>query len=150
VGDFFLDIFQTALAPDEILTSVSVPVRQASEGWAVQEFARRSGDFAIVAVGVRLAIDGDGRIAMTRVCLAGVGPRPLRLRAVEDSLIGQWPDPDVLARAAERVASEITPASDVHASAAYRSHLAVVLSRRALTLAARRAQGEHPHAPRNH
>lgn len=135
-GVFFRGIFETVLGRDQILTSVRVPVRRPREGWAVEEFVRRAGDYAIVAVAVRLRLDGEERVELARISLAGVGPTPLRAGAAEHCLVGRRPDPEVLRSAAEQVSDAIAPESDLHASAAYRRHLAVVLTRRALARAA--------------
>lgn len=139
---FFRGVFETALEPAEILTEVRVPIRGPREGWAVEEFSLRAGDFAIVAVAVRLRLGPDGCIELARISLGGVGPAPLRIPEAEDALVGTVPDPDRIERVGRLVAEGIRPESDVHASASYRRHLAYVLVRRGLRKAASRALGE--------
>ncbi len=139
---FFRGAFETALEPAEILTGVRVPVRGPREGWAVEEFSLRAGDFAVVAVAVRLRLGPDGRAELSRIALGGVGLTPLRVPGAEDTLLGHAPDPDRIERAARLVAERIQPESDLHASAAYRRHLASILVCRGLRKAAARALGE--------
>jgi len=139
---FFRGICETALEPAEILTEVRVPVLGPREGWAVEEFSLRGGDFAITAAAVRLRLGPDGRIELARIALGGVGSTPLRVPQAEDILAGVTPDPDRIDRAARLVAQCIQPESDIHASAAYRRHLAYVLVRRALRKAGSRALPE--------
>jgi carbon-monoxide dehydrogenase medium subunit len=119
--DFLLGYFTTALEPDEIVTAVRFPApcRQA----AVQELARRHGDFALVAVAVALPEDGEPRIV-----LGGVGDVPVRAREAEQALADGTP----LEEVARTAAAEIDPGFDLHASPDYRRRLAATLVRRAL------------------
>lgn len=137
---FFRGSLATALEPAELVTEVRVPVREHGEGWAVEEFALRYGDFALVAAAVRVRLDRDGRIAHARVALAGVGATPVRARGAEDRLTGELPDPDRVEGAARAAAEGVEPESDPHASAGYRRHLTYVLTRRALERALNRAR----------
>ncbi|MFG1266089.1 FAD binding domain-containing protein [Xanthobacter aminoxidans] len=139
---FGLDFMTTALAPDDILTAIEIPLWPQGHGWGFHEFARRHGDFAIVASAALLTLGGDRRIARASVTLAGVAVTPLRLSEVEAALVGRFPDAQALASAAD-LAGEIAPLSDIHASADYRRHLARVLTARALEDAAARAGGAH-------
>ena len=124
--EFLLGYFTTALEPDEIVTAVRFPApcRRA----AMQEFARRHGDFALVAVAVALPEDGE-----PRVVLGGVGDVPVRAREAEQVLAGS---PNAFEEAARAAAAEIDPGFDLHASPDYRRRLAAVLVRRALEEAA--------------
>jgi len=132
--DFFTGYLSTALAPDELLTAIEVPVTLGM-GWAVEEFARRAGDFAVVAVAAGVSLDRRGRVDDARLALGGVADRPVRATAAEDVLRGQEPSAERLARAAEVVRERLDPQSDAFASGAYRRLLAGVLTRRALTRA---------------
>jgi aerobic carbon-monoxide dehydrogenase medium subunit len=121
-GDFFRGVFETALAPEEVLTEIRVPKAGAS-GWAYEKFSRRAQDWAIVGVA---AVAGNGR--PTSVALTNMGPTPVRARGVEQQLeAGVSP-----AQAAEAAAEGTSPPSDSNGSAEYRQHLARVLVRRAL------------------
>ena len=126
--EFLLGYFTTALEPDEIVTAVRFPApcRRA----AMQEFARRHGDFALVAVAVALPEDGE-----PRVVLGGVDDVPVRAREAEQAAGAAAPTP--FEEAARAAAAEIEPGFDLHASPDYRRRLAAVLVRRALEEAAR-------------
>ena len=141
--DFFTGYLSTALAPDELLTAIEVPVTLGM-GWAVEEFARRAGDFAVVAVAAGVSLDRRGRVDDARLALGGVADRPVRATAAEDVLRGQEPSAERLARAAEVVRERLDPQSDAFASGAYRRLLAGVLTRRALTRAVTSAGGSAP------
>ena len=119
--EFFAGFLETALAPDELLTEIRVP-KTGPNGFAYQKFNRRAQDWAIVgAVAVRAA-------GSTRVGLVNMGATPLRARAVEAALAAGASPTDAAAVAADGT----EPSSDVNAGAAYREHLARVLTRRAL------------------
>ncbi len=135
---FFTGYLTTALAADELLADIDVPVTNGS-GWAVEEFSRRAGDFAIVAVAALVAIDARGHVADVRIALGGVGPSPWRAARAEEALGGHEPTSDRLERAATAARESADPASDAFVSAAYRRHLAGVLTRRALARAVTRA-----------
>src|SRR2546426_1644576 len=129
--DFFTGYLSTALGADELLTEIAVPVTRGM-GWAVEEFARRAGDFAVVAVAAGVSLDRRGRVDDARVTFAGVADRPVRATAAEDALRGQEPSADRLARAAEIARDGLDHQSGAFASGAYRRLLARVLARRAL------------------
>jgi carbon-monoxide dehydrogenase medium subunit len=132
--DFFAGYLTTTLAPDELLTSIDVPVT-AEAGVAVEEFSRRPGDFALVAVAAVVAIDARGRVSDARVAIGGIDAVPRRIAAVEDALRGEAPVADRIARASALARQRVTPQSDAFASPGYRALLAGVLCQRALTRA---------------
>lgn len=134
--DFFVGALTTALGPAEVIAGVRLPVLGPGVGYAVEEFTRRAGDFAIVAAIAVVELHPTGEIARARVALAGVGSTPRRLPGVEAAVAGQRPQTDTLRRAAGGAAREIDPDGDAHASASYRRHLARVLTARALERAA--------------
>ncbi|WP_110208199.1 FAD binding domain-containing protein [Nocardioides daejeonensis] len=126
-ADFFLSIFTTAMEPDELLVEVSLPRLGDEHRTGFAEFARRAGDFAIVAVTTDLAVE-KGVVTHARVCIGGVADTPFRSGAAEATLVGQRLDDDIatspLARAAaEAAASEVDPPSDAHGDAPYRRDL---------------------------
>src|SRR5215470_6850530 len=137
--EFFTGPLTTALAPDEIVTGVDVPVT-ATYGWAVEELSRRAGDFAIVVVAVLVSLDRRGHVDDVRVAFGGVGDRPVHARAAEDALRGREPTAETLARAAHVAREALAPPSDAFVSGAYRRHVAGVLCRRALVRAVERAR----------
>jgi carbon-monoxide dehydrogenase medium subunit len=148
--DFFQGHFTTALADDECLVEVRIPIPDAAAGHAFQEVARRHGDFALVGVAAMVSLDDDGLVGDCRIALMGVADVPLRARTAEAALRGAAPVIDNFAAVAQTAVADLRPATDMHGSAAFRSHLAAVTVRRALTTAAARARGdqasETPHS----
>jgi carbon-monoxide dehydrogenase medium subunit len=140
IADWSLGYMTPALAPDEVLTAITMPTWREPHGHGFVEFARRHGDFAIVGVGCLLAVHPGGAIARAAVALVGVETAPVRLTAAETQLIGQPATPDTF-RAAAQLARDIDCLDDAHVSRSYRKRLAVVLVERALRQAAERAQG---------
>jgi aerobic carbon-monoxide dehydrogenase medium subunit len=138
--EFFLGQLTTALEPDELLVSVTIPDWPAGTGSAWCEFARRQGDYGLVGVGAVLSLDGAGRVARVGLALMNVGPVPFAASAIASPLLEGGPPDEARIRAvADAVAAAVDPPSDLQAPADYRRHLAGVLTRRALTEAARRA-----------
>jgi carbon-monoxide dehydrogenase medium subunit len=132
--EFHLSYFTTALADDELVTSIRVPTLGPGWGWGFVEVARRLGDFGLVSAAA-LARIADGRVIEARVGLAGIAERPLRLGAVEIAVEGASVD-ELEARIGP--IDGLEPASDTNASGEHRRHLARVLAVRALTDAVRR------------
>lgn len=140
--DFFVGYLTTAMQPDEVLTEIWVPAMAADAGWAFVEVARRHGDFALVGAAAVVHPAGDGRFRDVRLAFIGVGPAPIRIKEAEAALEGRTFEEGLLVDVARLVADRLDPESDIHASAAYRKHVAGVLARRALTMAASRAGGQ--------
>lgn len=130
-GEFFTGYLSTALTPDELLVEVEVPELRGM-GFAIEEFTRRAGDFAIVAVTALVSLDGRGRVDDARLAYAGLGSRPVRARHAEDLLRGHEPTTERVAAAARGARESLSPESDAFVSAAYRLLLVEVLTRRAL------------------
>ncbi|MGN6132472.1 MAG: FAD binding domain-containing protein [Nocardioidaceae bacterium] len=120
VAEFFAGYFETAMSPDEMLVEVRVP-RTGTAGWHYEKFTRRAHDWAIVAVAT----------VAGRVALANMGSTPLRATGTERALAGGASTAEAAALAGEGT----SPVADMHADAAYRRHLAQVLTRRALAAA---------------
>ncbi len=137
-SDLFAGFLTTSLEPDELLTEIALPPWNPKAGWSVQEFARRSGDFAIAGVLTVLSVNGGGRVDDARVSLIGVASTPVRASAAEQALIGEAPADELWSAAAERASDGLEPPSDLHGSAAYRLHLVRTLVRRSLHEAASR------------
>jgi carbon-monoxide dehydrogenase medium subunit len=126
-AEFFTGVFETALAPDEVLVEVRVPKLAASTGWAYLKASRRAQDWATVGVAALVHKD-DGKVAGASIGLVNMGATPLRARAAEDALAGGAS----VADAAALVTEGAEPPSDLAGSSEYRAHLAQVLTRRAL------------------
>ena len=135
-ADLFLSPLTTALAPDEILTEIRLPAMPEGAGCAIEEFARRHGDFAIASIAAVIVHTGGGRHTV-RLAAGGIGPVPTRLGAAETILEQQGFGRDALAAAAEKAAEIVDPLSDQNGSADFRRHLTAVLTRRAVSAAAR-------------
>lgn len=140
-SDFFTGLYATALAPDEILVEVRVPVQPARTGTAYLKFPHPASGFAVVGVAALVTLDGKGRCERARVGVTGVAPVAYRARAVEDRLRGQAVDAGTIAAAAGLAADGVDANADVFASAEYRRHLAAVFARRAVQKALERATG---------
>ncbi len=134
-ADFFDTYLSTTIGPDEILTEIRMPSLVPRAAVAFLEISRRHGDFALVAAGAVVDVDGGGRIAEARIALGGVGPKPVRARTAERMLVGQRPTAALLAEAAASVMPDTDPPEDIHASAEYRREMSAVFTRRALTAA---------------
>lgn len=118
--EFVTGPFQTALEPGELLTAIRWPVARPGDGYAFEEVARRHGDFALCGVAVQVRRDGSARVG-----LLGVAPAPV-VHDVSEGL------PGGIDSVAERLAEQVDPASDMHASAGYRRRLVRVLVARGL------------------
>ncbi|HEV2570912.1 MAG TPA: xanthine dehydrogenase family protein subunit M [Beijerinckiaceae bacterium] len=138
-ADFGAGFMATTLEADEILSSIEIPLWSQGHGYGFHEFARRRGDFAIVGCAALLELSKERVITRASLTLAGVATKPLRVAAAEELLVGQLAEAATL-RAAAKLAAEIEPITDIHASGDYRRHLARVLAERALTDAAHRAR----------
>jgi carbon-monoxide dehydrogenase medium subunit len=130
--DFFTGVFQTALAPDEMLVEVRVP-KTGLSGWSYVKMNRRAQDWATVAVAA-VVERSNGSIGRAGVALTNMGATPLRATAVEDAITGGGSIEDAAVHADEGT----EPPSDHAASSDFRRHLVRVLTRRALEQAAAR------------
>jgi len=120
--DFFKGLFETALAPDEILTALRLPAAKPDTRVGFAELARRHGDYAIVGLAATARAAGD-KLTDVRLAYFGVGDTPLRARKAEAALM-QGSIDDAVA------ALDLAPHDDVQATAATKKHLAGVLLRR--------------------
>lgn len=146
LSEFFRDYYETALAPDEILTSVLVPPPPPRCGMSFIKFLPRSqDDYATVDIAVWLQLSADGdphsaRIDDIRIALGSVAPTAFRPAAAESLLKGQaiasdtedQQGDDLLAEAGQRAAAACDPEDDVRGSAAYKRAIVKVLVRRAV------------------
>jgi carbon-monoxide dehydrogenase medium subunit len=138
IAEFAAGYMTTALEPDEMLSAISLPLPSAGDGSAFEEFARRHGDFAIVACSALVRIDAKGAIERASVSISGLSHAPVRPRKIEDALRGERPSHETYRNAAME-AQKLEAAEDAYVTAAYRQHLARVLTYRALEKAAGRA-----------
>jgi aerobic carbon-monoxide dehydrogenase medium subunit len=131
-AQLFVDLFQTSVAANEIITAVRVPAT--SKAVAYEKTEQKASGFALAGVAVVVGTDG------ARVGVTGVAAKAYRAAAVEKALTGQPPwAADAIGRAATHAADGVEPLRDIHASAEFRAHLAQVNTRRALERALARA-----------
>ncbi len=141
-SDFFRGFWTTALAPDELLLGIRFPTWTGRCGFAVREFARRFGDFAIAGAVIGVQLDADDRVERCTIGLFGLGPTPLRATAAEQAALGQGAealDLDGIGRLAVDTLDEVP--SDVHGPASYRRRVGAAMVSRALTEAIEEAMG---------
>ena len=133
-ADFFQDYLTTALAPDEVLTHIRVP--KLGAGWSshYEKFNRVAQAWSIVGVAA-LVRRSNGAIAEARIGLTNMGSTPLRATAAEAALAGADAASDAVMAAAEHAADGTNPPSDLSGQADYRTHLAKVLTKRAVLAA---------------
>ena len=136
---FFITYLTTDVAPGEVLTEVHLPPPPAEAGMAFEEVARRAGDFALAGAAALVSLTADGTVREARLALCGVGGAPVRASEAEAAIVGRRLDDGTLAEAAKATSAAVDPEDDLHATAAYRRHLAGVLAVRALRRAAERA-----------
>ena len=133
-GDFFRDLFETAVGEGELLTAIRVP-KHTGWGSRYEKFVRVAHQWSIVAVAATVRVDG-GSIAEARIGLTNMGSTPLRATAVEQALVGKAATEDAVRDACAAAADGTNPPSDLNGDADYRRHLATVLTRRAVLAAA--------------
>jgi carbon-monoxide dehydrogenase medium subunit len=139
--DFFEGLFTTALEPEEILVEVAVPPIGSHTGHAFLEQARRHGDYAQAGVAAVVRLDGEGQCQELHLVFLNAGEIPMVATRAAQMLEGNVPTAELVEEAAYLASQEeIDPISDIHDSAAFRRHLAFVLSKRALTKAIEKAR----------
>jgi carbon-monoxide dehydrogenase medium subunit len=131
--DLFVDVFETSIAADEIVTRVVVPRPGPSSRAVYCAFLPRTvDDYATVSVAVRLEFAADGAIAVARIALGNAGAVPFRAPVAEAALTGAQPTPAVLAEVAALAAIGSDPGDDIRGSATYKREMVRVWTRRAL------------------
>ncbi|BAM90257.1 carbon monoxide dehydrogenase medium subunit, CoxM-like protein [Bradyrhizobium oligotrophicum S58] len=130
-GDFFLDLFETALAPGELLVAVHIPLFRSNQRIAFDELARRRGDYALVGCGIVGSFEND-LIQDIRIAFFSVGNVPTRARHAEAALVGARMDADRIVAAQAGLDNDLAPADSDDVPPAMRLHLARVLLGRLL------------------
>ncbi len=142
--NFFLGMFTTDLAPDEMLVEIELAPIAPRTGWAFLEVAPRAGDYASMGVAVLVTLDERGNCKQARLVYLNAGDGPLEAKEAEQLLQGEKLEKDLIESAAALAAEkEINPFGNLHASIDYQRHLASVLTRRALAQAFQRAGEDH-------
>jgi carbon-monoxide dehydrogenase medium subunit len=133
-ADFFVEAFATVLEPGEIIREVIVPVESSGAGTSYQKMAQPASGFAMVGVAARLQRSG-GKIHSVRIGITGLSNHSYRAMEAEKALEGKSGSASEIQNAAALVTEGADANSDLHASADYRRHLAVVYATRALLAA---------------
>jgi len=137
---YFLGLYATQLAPDEILTEIRIPIPVAGSGWSYQKLKRKTGDFATAATAVLLQMKSTS-VARVAIALTNAGPTALRAKAAEAALLGKPINEASLQDAARLAMSICAPTPDQRGDAAYKTAMCGEMTRRALQAAAARATG---------
>jgi carbon-monoxide dehydrogenase medium subunit len=134
-AEFFLGPLESAVRPGELAVAAEFPRPPAAAGSAWVEVARRHGDYAVCGVGALVQLDRGLRVERARAACISVGPVPVTVD-LTDALAGRPHDAADWAAAGRLAAAAVDPDDDIHATAAYRRHLAGVLTARATRAAA--------------
>ena len=140
-NQFYKGIYSTALAPDEILTEVRVPMPPPRSGGAYLKLKRKVGDFAAAAAAVQVTLDAKGGIERASVALTNAGATPIEAADAAKYLVGKALDDKVVAEASRLAAAKSSPSADRRGSVEYKKEMARVLTGRALRKAVERAGG---------
>ena len=141
IDSFYLDLYQSALARDEILTEVRVPVAKPRSGGAYLKLERKVGDYATAAVAAQVELDTDDNFASVGIGLTNVGLTAIKATAAEDFLRGKDSSDVNLRQAASLAAEAAQPIADARGSEEYKRSLVRTYTVRALRLAVGRAKG---------
>ncbi len=135
--DFFLGIFTTALAEDEILVSMTVPAFPAKTGWAYEKLKRKTGDWATAGAAVVMRVEND-HVSQVRIALTNVASTAIRVKSAEDALLGQALSDESINAAADAAMTACDPAEDLRGDVEYKTAMAGQMLKRAIRLAASR------------
>jgi aerobic carbon-monoxide dehydrogenase medium subunit len=138
-GEFYKGLYATALAPGEILTEIRIPVPPPKSGGAYVKLKRKTGDFAMAAAAVQLALGKNGAIERCVIALTNAGATPVEAKEAGKFLSGKTPDEKTIAEAAKLAASKSSPSADQRGSVEYKKEMARVMTVRALHKALDRA-----------
>ncbi len=137
--DFFMDLFQTALKPDEVVTEIRFAKPPAHTGSAYTKLANKASHYAVVGCAAVVTLGGDGACTSASVVITGASVKPSRARNVEAALVNKNLDEAAIADAASHAADGLELVSDIHGSKEYRAQMAAVFARRAISKAVERA-----------
>jgi carbon-monoxide dehydrogenase medium subunit len=141
VSEFLVDMLMTAMDNNEILTEIRVPANPSHTGSAYLKVAQPASGFALTGVAAQVTLGADDTIQQVAVGITGVSGKAFRASATEQALQGQRATAETITQAAAHAADGVEPLdSDIHASSAYRLHLARVYTARALLKAVERAR----------
>jgi aerobic carbon-monoxide dehydrogenase medium subunit len=131
-ADFFTGLWETAVEPDEVLAGVRFPLWGNRSGFAIHEFARRHGDYAIAGALVAVQLDNDDRVSRCAIGLLGLGSTPRRATAAEEAVVGRpvsAVSPEEIGQAAMTGLDDVP--ADLQGSASYRTKVGAAMTARA-------------------
>ena len=134
-AEFFTGTWTTVLDADELLTAIAIPGARGRRGEAIEEVARRHGDFALAGAIAVVELDTDDHVSQAAIAMFGMGSTPLRAPDAEHALFGRTPTDVDLDEIARLAVATTEPPDDVHATGTYRSRVAVHLVTRVLARA---------------
>ena len=138
--NFFSGMFNTDLAPDEMLTEIELPAPRPRTGWSFLEVAPRAGDYAMMGLAALVTLDEKGACQEAKLVYLNAGDGPVDAREAAGMMMGQEISEELVDSVATAASEqEINPFGNVHASVEYQRHLARVLTKKALKIAMRRA-----------
>jgi carbon-monoxide dehydrogenase medium subunit len=141
IGEFFKGLFTTALAHDEILTEIRIPIPPARSGGAYVKLERKVGDFATAGAAVQVTMGKGDTVERAGIGLTNAAPTPIKATEAEKYLVGKKPDAAVIAETARLAAKATSPTADRRGAVDYKREMARVLTMRALKLAVDRTGG---------
>jgi carbon-monoxide dehydrogenase medium subunit len=138
-SELFAGTWETTLAPEDLLTRARFPVWPGRCGFAVDEVARRYGDFALAGVACGIELGADDTVVRATVALLGLGSSPVRAAEAETAIVGRAPSTDDLAEIGRLAVADLDPPTDIHASREYRRAVGAHVVARGLEAALARA-----------
>ena len=140
IDSFFIGLFESALAANEILTEVRIPAPQPRSGGAYLKLERKVGDFATAAVAAQVSVDAKGKFTSVGIGLTNVGLTAIKATAAENFLKGKDTSEENIRRAAQLASEASQPVADARGSEDYKRSLVKTYTVRALRLAVERAK----------
>lgn len=138
--DFFIDYFDTVM-DHELALEIHVPAPEPKTGTAYQKFNLLESDMGIVAAACTVTLNDNDTCRNVRVVLGNAGPTPMRIKRIEEFLIGKSFDEDLFAEAGCMASEDCEPVSDIHGSEEHKRHILGVLTKRMLKQAWLQAKG---------
>ncbi len=140
IDDFFVDLFENSLNPNEILKEIRIPRPAANSGGCYIKLERKVGDYAVAAVAVQLTLDGES-CTSARIGLTNVSAVPMRSSGAEAALVGNTLTEENIRAAGVAASQDCDPSADLRGSIEYKRDLVRVITMRAIRKAAERAKG---------
>ena len=141
-NQFYKGLYETALARNEILTEIRIPLPAARSGGAYAKLKRKTGDFAVAAAAVQLTLNAKGTVDRAGIALTNAALTPVEASDAAKYLVGKMPDDKTIAEAAKLAAAKSAPGADRRGSVEYKKEMARVMVTRALRKAVQRAGGK--------